>query len=318
MSVYTRVNEDDLRALLADYSIGELEDHKGIAAGITNTNYFVDTTSGRWVLTLFEQVDNGSLPFFMQLMDHLAGHGVPGAHPVARNDGGFLSRVQGRPAALVYRLSGASLISPTARHCGSLGGVVAEMHRAVRSFDQIQPNPRNLEWIANARDELASKLDAPTLALLDDEIAFQHECVHARYAGLPKAVIHADMFRDNVLFDDGRVSGIIDFYYACHDYLLFDLAVICNDWAFADDGRHLPKQWQAFVDAYARRRSIAAAEHAAWPAMLRAAALRFWASRLVDYHFPMDGDVTHVHDPSPFEQLLRRHREQTPALIATD
>ncbi|MES1929807.1 homoserine kinase [Salinisphaera dokdonensis CL-ES53] len=314
MSVYTRVTEDDLRHLLADYSVGELEDFRGISAGITNTNYFVDTTTGRWVLTLFEQMDNGSLPFFMQLMDHLAGHGVPGAHPLARNDGGFLSEVRDRPAALVYRLAGASVTEPQSRHCGSLGGVVAEMHRAVRSFGESQRNPRDLEWIAGARDRLSDRLDADTATLLDDEIAYQRECIDTVYAGLPEAVIHADMFRDNVLFDDERVSGVIDFYYACHDYLLFDLAVICNDWAFNDAGAYMPERWQAFMNAYDRRRALTDAEHAAWPAMLRAAALRFWASRLIDYHFPMDGDVTHIHDPSPFERLLRAHRDAAPAL----
>jgi len=315
MSVYTRVDDADLERLLADYSIGELESHKGIAAGITNTNYFVGTTSGRWVLTLFEQMETGALPFFMQLMDHLAGHGVPGAHPVARNDGGFLSEIRGRPAALVYRLTGASLVEPSAIHCRSLGGVVAEMHRAVRSFDQRQPNSRGLDWIICARDRLAARLDADTLALLDDEIAFQRECLNTCYADLPEAVVHADMFRDNVLFDDDRVSGVIDFYYACHDYLLFDLAVICNDWAFDDNGHYNAEHWQAFISAYARRRELLSVEHAAWPAMLRAAALRFWASRLVDYHFPMDGDVTHVHDPSPFERLLRSHRHAAPVLL---
>lgn len=316
MSVYTRVNATDLKRLLAEYSIGELEGYKGIAAGITNTNYFVDTSSGRWVLTLFEQMEAAALPFFMQLMDHLAGHGVPGAHPVARNDGGFLSAIGGRPAALVYRLSGASLVEPDTQHCRSLGGVVAEMHRAVRSFDQRQPNSRGLDWIIDARARLATHLDSTTLALLDDEIVFQQACLGTCYAGLPEAVVHADMFRDNVLFDDDRVSGVIDFYYACHDYLLFDLAVICNDWAFDDDGHYSAEHWQAFIGAYERRRALLSCEHAAWPAMLRAAALRFWASRLIDYHFPMDGDVTHVHDPLPFERLLRLHRQSAPALRA--
>lgn len=316
MSVYTRVTADDLQTLLADYAIGELEQYKGIAAGITNTNYFVDTTLGRWVLTLFEQMDSDALPFFMQLMDHLAAHGVPGAHPVARNDGGFLSRVCGRPAALVYRLSGASIETPDERHCASLGGVVAEMHRAVRSFDISQANPRDLGWIIGARARLAPTLTGDELTLLDDEIAFQSEAGRTCYAELPQAVIHADMFRDNVLFQGVRVSGVIDFYYACHDYLLFDLAVICNDWAFDDDQRYLPARWAAFVTAYDRRRALTAAEQEAWGAMLRAAALRFWVSRLVDYHFPMDGDVTHVHDPAPFERLLRHHRDSAPALIA--
>lgn len=315
MSVYTPVTTADLRALLDDYAIGELEDFRGISAGVTNTNYFVDTTLGRWVLTLFEQPeDRAALPFFMQLMDHLAAHGVPGAHPVARDDGGFLSQVSGRPAALVYRLSGASIESPDAAHCHSLGGVVAEMHRAVVGFEAQHPNPRGLEWIVQARQRLAGELPEAALTLLDDEIADQQAAVEQEYAPLSRAIVHADLFRDNVLFDGPRVSGVIDFYYACHDYLLFDLAVICNDWAF-DNGCFHGDRWRAFIDRYQRRHPLSDRDTAAWPKMLRAAALRFWVSRLVDYHFPMSGEVTHVHDPWPFEQLLRLHRSAPPALI---
>ncbi|MDA3921785.1 MAG: homoserine kinase [Salinisphaera sp.] len=315
MSVYTRVTPEDLNELLSHYAIGELEDFRGISAGITNTNYFVDTTLGRWVLTLFEQIeDTAALPFFMQLMDHLAAHGVPGAHPVARDDGGFLSRVQERPAALVYRLSGASIDQPSAEHCHSLGGVVAEMHRAVASFDQIQPNVRGLHWICDARIRLANVLEADLLRLLDDEIAFQRAACDQEYRNLPKGVIHADLFRDNVLFDGNRVSGLIDFYYACHEFLLFDLAVICNDWAFDTHQVFHAEHWQAFIESYQRRHPLAADELAAWPAMLRAAALRFWVSRLVDHHFPMSGEVTHTHDPTPFERLLRQHRHAPPPL----
>ncbi len=316
MSVYTRIDDADLRGLLADYAIGELEGYQGITAGITNTNYFVDTTLGRWVLTLFEQIDTAALPFFMQLMDHLAAHGVPSAHPVARNDGGFLSRIRDRPAALVYRLPGASRDTPEPAHCASLGAVVAEMHRAARSFAISQANPRDLDWIRAAREQLDTSLDAAHRALLDDEIAFQRRAARTCFAGLPRAVIHADLFRDNVLFADARVCGIIDFYYACCDYLLFDLAVICNDWAFDDNQRYQPERWAAFTTAYNRRRAFTAAEGQAWGAMLRAAALRFWVSRLVDHHFPMSGAVTHVHDPAPFERLLRRHRGHVPELKA--
>lgn len=314
MSVYTPVTAADLRSLLGDYAIGELEDFRGISAGVTNTNYFVDTTLGRWVLTLFEQTeDHSALPFFMQLMDHLAAHGVPGAHPVARDDGGFLSRVRGRPAALVYRLSGASVEAPGAHHCHSLGGVVAEMHRAVAGFEVQHPNPRGLTWIANARQRLAAELPAQALTLLDDEIDVQQAAVHDEYAPLSQAIVHADLFRDNVLFEAGRVSGVIDFYYACHEYLLFDLAVICNDWAF-DNGCFRSERWSAFIERYQRRHPLSERDSRAWPKMLRAAALRFWVSRLVDYHFPPSGEVTHVHDPWPFENLLRLHRSAPPAL----
>lgn len=314
MSVYTRVETEDLRTLLADYAVGELEDFSGITAGVTNTNYFVDTSLGRWVLTLFEQVQTAELPFFMQLMDHLAGHGVPCAHPVARNDGGFLSRVCGRPAALVHRLGGASEERPTPTQCRSLGGVVAEMHRAVTGFTPAQDNARGLDWITSAATRLTDVMGADEHALLTDEIAFQQQASHERYGQLPAAVVHADLFRDNVLFDKARVSGLIDFYYACHDYLLFDLAIICNDWAFDDNHHHQAELWQAFMAAYARRRTLTDAENAAWPAMLRAAALRFWASRLIDAHFPMRGENVHIKDPAPFKHLLLAHREAAPSL----
>lgn len=315
MSVYTRIDALELHRLLADYAVGELEDFRGISAGVTNTNYFVDTTLGRWVLTLFEQVGADELPFFMHLMDHLAGHGVPCAHPVARNDGGFLSRVAGRPAALVYRLDGASIDTPAPAHCRSLGGVVAEMHRSVAGFTPVQRNPRGLDWIAAAAARLRPVLDAADLDLLEDEIGFQQHTASHAYAALPAAVVHADLFRDNVLFEDGRVTGVIDFYYACHDCFLFDLAIICNDWAFDGAAAFMPDHWQAFMTAYARRRPPTAAESSAWPAMLRAAALRFWTSRLIDAHFPMSGEVVQVHDPAPFARLLKAHRQATPALL---
>jgi homoserine kinase type II len=314
MAVYTRVEAKDLRLLLANYAVGELEDFAGISSGVTNTNYFVETSLGRWVLTLFEQVEADELPFFMQLMDHLAGHGVPCAHPVARDDGAFLSRLHGLPCALVYRLHGASQAAPETAHCRSLGSVVAEMHRAVSTFTPAQGNARDLGWIERAAQRLDGVLPSAEQALLTDEIAFQRRAVSTLYPNLPSAVVHADLFRDNVLFDDHRVSGVIDFYYACHDYLLFDLAIICNDWAFDAHMHYQPALWQAFMAGYARRYPPDAAARAAWPALLRAAALRFWVSRLIDAYFPMSGEDVHVKDPAPFRQLLLAHRAAAPEL----
>lgn len=311
MSVYTRIEPDQLRAFLADYAVGELESYEGISEGITNTNYFVDTTLGRWVLTVFERLEAEELPFYMALMDHLAGLGVPSAHPVARRDGGFLSTIDGKPAALVYRLRGRSLIRPNQAHCGAFGAVVAEMHRATESFQARQPNSRGLPWARETREVLAPRLGPETLALLDDELAFQAalDC-----SNLPTGVVHGDLFRDNVLFEGDHVSGLIDFYYACTAPWLFDVAVICNDWCHSDSRRFLPERWRALAAGYARRRPFTEAEHAAWPGMLRAAALRFWLSRLHDWHFPTDGDVTHQKDPEPFRALLVSHRESPPAL----
>lgn len=312
MSVYTRVNPDQLQALLADYAVGELESYEGISAGITNTNYFVDTTLGRWVLTLFERTSASELPFFLNLMDHLAGLGVPSAHPVARRDGRFLSEVAGKPAALVYRLRGRSVVRPSRAQCAALGLVVAEMHRAGESFHATRVNGRGVAWARRTRDELADRLDADTLALLDDEIEFQ---AAQDWHDLPAGVIHADLFRDNVLFRGDHVSGLIDFYYACHDAWLFDLAVICNDWCRSDGNRFLGERWRSLAGAYARRRPFTDAEYAAWPAVLRAAALRFWLSRLHDWHFPRDGDDTHQKDPAPFARILASHRKAAPLLL---
>ncbi|MAA75777.1 MAG: homoserine kinase [Salinisphaeraceae bacterium] len=314
MSVYTRVQAADLEDFLAGYSVGELEGFEGISAGITNTNYFVDTGSGRWVLTLFEKLSDAELPFYLDLMDHLAGQGVPSAHPVARRDGRFHARLNGKPAALVHRLRGASVDAPDARQCAAMGAVVAEMHKAADSFGGQNANVRGLDWMQRTRRELAERLDTEDLALLDDELAFQQA---AARQSLPRGVIHADLFRDNVLFEGHHVSGLIDFYYACQDILLFDLAVICNDWCIDDQGRFDPAAWQALSAAYARRRPYSADEHDAWPGVLRLAALRFWLSRLQDWLFPRDGDDTHQKDPAPLKEILLAHRERTPALLPT-
>lgn len=311
MAVYTRVEPEQLKFFLADYAVGELEHYQGISAGITNTNYFVDTTLGRWVLTVFERLQASELSFFLNLMDHLAAQGVPSAHPVARDDGGFITTLAGKPAALVYRLRGASVESPTSAQCANLGAVVAEQHRAAASFPEQLPSSRGLDWAHRTRASVADQLDTDTLALLDDELAFQsgHALSH-----LPYGVIHADLFRDNVLIEHDHVTGLIDFYYACTNLLAFDLAVICNDWCFSDAGEFMPAHWQAVSTAYAHRRAFTAAEKVAWPAVLRAAALRFWLSRLHDWHFPRAGEDTHQKDPTPFRRLLLHHRKNPPQL----
>lgn len=317
MAVYTRVGESDLIALLKDYDIGTLHDFSGIAAGITNTNYFVDTTTGRWVLTLFEQTEAAQhLPFFMAWMAHLARHGVPCAHPVVRRDGQFLSTVCSRPAALVHYLEGQHETMPTPAHCHSLGIVVARMHQASHDFQASRRNTRGLAWLEQARQQLASVLPAEEMTLLQDELAFQRQQATTAYAQLPDGIVHADLFRDNVLFTGEEVSGLIDFYYACRGHLLFDLAIICNDWAHDDQAEHFSRaHWQAFMQGYNSQRHLCASEYQAWPAMLRAAALRFWVSRLLDAHFPAAGADVHIKDPTPYRVLLRAHRQSTPALM---
>lgn len=313
MSVYTTVTREQLEAFLLDYDVGELIDFAGISAGIENTNYFVNTTGGRWVLTLFERQGGEDLPYFLGLMDHLARAGLPSARPVADTKGCFLARLNERPTALVQRLPGASVMSPEASHCRIIGDTLAHMHAAASDFGRFRSNSRGPEWWTQTSEVLASRLDAADAALLEEEVAFQAEM---RQQGLPQGVIHADLFRDNALFLHGQLTGIIDFYYACNDALLYDLAVTVNDWCADDAGRLDAGLAAALVSAYGRERAFTPAEVRAWPAMLRAGALRFWVSRLYDLHFPRDGEMVLEKDPEPFKQLLISHKADVVPLMA--
>ncbi|MDX1497764.1 MAG: homoserine kinase [Salinisphaeraceae bacterium] len=311
MSVYTAVSEAELLAFLADYPVGELRGFEGISAGIENTNYFVDTTDGRWVLTLFERAAEEDLPWFLGLMDHLAHRGVPSASPLADHRGRLLTRLNGKPAALVHRLDGAHVMQPTPAHCGELGRVLAEMHQAGQSFKYERQDCRGQRWRQQTAEQVLPKLSSDDAALLEDEMAFQAAHLNRQ---LPEGVIHSDLFRDNVLFHEDRLSGLIDFYFACNGELLYDLAITANDWCLMQQDADAPARYQALIAGYAEVRPFTEEEIAAWPLMLRAGTLRFWLSRLFDLHFPRDGEMTQTKDPDEFRDLLLRHREQPPSL----
>jgi len=301
MSVFTTVTPEQLRAWLQRFALGELAELKGIASGITNTNYFVTTTSGRYVLTLFERNGAAELPYFLDLMAHLARHGIPCPQPVADNGGAYLGELNGKPAALVTCLRGASLEDPGIGHCAEVGGFLARMHLAGRSFPAIMENPRGPHWCNVTARVVLPFLDAQGRDLLEQELAFQ-----AQFRGLPlpRGVIHADLFRDNVLFDGEHLGGVIDFYYACNDVLAYDLAIAVNDWCVADDGALDAPRVRAMLAAYHAERPLSDEERAAWPALLRAGALRFWLSRLYDFHFPQPGEMTYAKDPGHFRRVL--------------
>ena len=285
--------------------MGGLVGFEGITTGVENTNYFVDTGAGRWVLTLFERQRHEDLPYFLNLMAHLADHGVPSPRPVADREGEFLRWLNDRPAALVQRLSGASVTRPDIVHCRAVGGVLADLHRVGASFKGYRASCRGPAWWEQTGRELLPRLDPDDAALLRDELAFQARFRHVR---LPSGVIHADLFRDNVLFEGTRLSGLIDFYFACNDVLLYDLAVTVNDWCVQLDGAFDDSRVHALVHAYAQRRPLTTDETEAWPVLLRAAALRFWLSRAYDWHFPRDGEMIDARDPEPFKRLLLLHR----------
>jgi homoserine kinase type II len=301
MSVYTKVTERELSDWLKSYPVGALVELKGIAAGIENTNYFVTTTDGRYVLTLFERLPAQDLPFYLGLMAHLAGHGIPCPSPLADRSGRLLSTLNGKPAALVTRLPGAVVMQPSAAHCAAVGAVLANMHVVGRAYGGRLENPRGSRWRRETAREVLPFLDDRRRRLLEDELEFQSRY---RLRDLPRGPIHADLFRDNVLFEGERIGGVIDFYFAGVDAWLFDVAVTLNDWCVHPDGEVDRPRAGALLAAYHAVRPFTAGERGAWPVMLRAAALRFWLSRLYDFHLPRPGELVHAHDPEHFRRIL--------------
>ena len=302
MSVFTTVSADELSQWLKAYPLGTLLELKGIASGITNTNYFVTTTTGRYVLTLFEEHSAEELPYFLNLMTHLAERGVPCPHPVKRNDGLQLDELNGKPAALVSCLAGRDIKTPDEIHCAEVGRVLANMHVAGKSFTDTGHDTRDTQWRLATAEKVIGLLSADDQAILNSTMQRQADL---NMVALPQGVIHADLFRDNVLFDGNKIGGLIDFYYACRGAFLYDLAIAVNDWCVNADGALDKPRVMAMLHAYHAVRPLTEQEKAVWTDMLPIAALRFWLSRLKDKHFPHAGELTHAKDPQHFQKILK-------------
>jgi homoserine kinase type II len=307
MSVYTTVTTEQLDAWLARYSIGALVEQAPIASGIENTNYFVTTEKGRYVLTLYERLPVEELPFYLNLMAHLARAGVEVPAPEPDRTGAFFSMLNGRPASLVARVDGQAIDTPDPAHCAEGGAALARLHVASQSYRPRLTNRRGPAWWRQAARAVAAHLSPDQRELLANEIRFQTGYGKGK---LPKGAIHGDLFCDNVLFAADRVAGIIDFGFAATDFLAYDLAITANDWCVEDDGGLDEARCRALVDAYRAVRPLTEDERIQWPTLLRAAALRFWLSRLYDLHLPRPGELTHAHDPEQFERILRRRVER--------
>jgi homoserine kinase type II len=307
MAVYTEVTLQEAQNLFVQLGLGEVSDLQGCKGGIENTNYFVDASSGRYVLTLFERLTHEQLPFYLYLMKHLAQRGIPVPDPQADKSGDILLTVLGKPACVVNCLRGSSELSPTAAHCATVGAMLARMHVAGRDFTRSQPNLRNLPWWNETIPVVLPFLNEIQAQLIRSELAYQnHIAKSSAYAALPRGPVHADLFRDNVMFEGAELTGFFDFYFAGVDSYLFDIAVCLNDWCI-DLATGVPDQERqaAFLKAYASERAFESVERQLLPAMLRAGALRFWTSRLWDFHLPREASLLKAHDPEHFENVLR-------------
>jgi homoserine kinase type II len=312
MSVYTPVSPSELDAWLLRYTVGGLVELAPIASGIENTNYFVTADRGRFVLTLYERLPAAELPFYLNLMAHLARCGVEVPAPVADRTGALFSLLNGKPASLVERVDGVPVETPDAAHCAQVGAALARLHEATQTYRPRLTNRRGPAWWRQAARAVRPFLNADQAALLDAEIRYQTGFGRGK---LRKGAIHGDLFCDNVLFAGERVAGIIDFGFAATDFYAYDLAITVNDWCIDDRTGALDRALVgAMLSEYEGVRPLTPDECEAWPSLLRAAALRFWLSRLYDLHLPRPGELVHAHDPAHFERILRDRVAQMPAL----
>ena len=323
MAVFTPIELSEIAPWISQhFSIGEATEIRGIHGGIENSNFFLDTThSGKkqeYVLTIFERLSAEQLPYYLELMRHLANKGVPVPKPIENNQGEILFSLKGKPAAIVTKLPGLSRLQPEANHCALVGEMLAKMHLAGKDFPRSQENLRSLAWWQQTIPLVLPHLNTSQKELLTHELAAQEVFFSSsHYDLLPQGASHCDLFRDNVLFDPkadsdnskDQLGGFFDFYFAGTDKWLFDLAVTVNDWCLAENKQDLdPVRFDALMQAYQAVRPLTKEEQASWSLMLRAAALRFWVSRLWDFYLPRDAQMLTPHDPTHFEHILLSRR----------
>jgi len=323
MAVFTAIDLEDISNWISkDFNIGQAIEIRGIHGGIENSNFFLDTTldgkKQEYVLTIFERLSAQQLPYYLELMRHLANKGIPVPKPIENRQGEILFSLKDKPAAIVTKLPGLSRLQPEAKHCSMVGEMLAKMHLAGKDFSRNQENLRSLGWWQETIPLVLPHLNASQKDLLTHELETQEAFFSsAAYDMIPQGACHCDLFRDNVLFApqgekdpaDDQLGGFFDFYFAGTDKWLFDLAVTANDWCLGENKQDLdPTRLDALMKAYQSVRPLTKEEQASWPLMLRAAALRFWVSRLWDFYLPRDAKMLTPHDPTHFERILLSRR----------
>ena len=309
MAVYTDVTADDLTQFLSGYDLGELLAYKGIAEGVENSNFLLHTGAGNFILTLYEKrVAEADLPFFLALMEHLAARGITCPQPVKNRTGGMLGRLAGRPAAIVTFLDGLWIRRPSAAHCAAVGEALARLHLAGADFRKTRANALGIASWHPLYEQAKSRGDSVRSGLCA-EVAKELAVLEKNWPrDLPEGVIHADLFPDNVFFLDEKLSGLIDFYFACTDTLAFDVAICINAWCFEPDHSYNVTKGRALLNAYAKARALSAPERAALPVLARGAAMRFLLTRLVDWLAVPDGALVRPKDPLEYYRKLRFHQ----------
>ena len=310
MAVYTDVPAEDLTRFLSGYDIGELLSYKGIAEGVENSNFLVHTATGNFILTLYEKrVAEGDLPFFLGLMEHLAARGITCPQPVKNKKGGVLGKIAGRPAAIVTFLDGLWIRRPSPGHCAAVGDALARLHLAGGDFRPKRTNALSIESWRHLYDHAKARGDSVRQGLCA-EIAKELDALEKSWPrDLPQGVIHADLFPDNVFFLGDKLSGLIDFYFACTDTLAYDVAICLNAWCFEVDHSYNVTKGRALLNGYGRVRALSARERGALPVLARGAAMRFLLTRLTDWFNVPPGALVRPKDPVEYFRKLRFHQQ---------
>ncbi len=301
MSVYTKINEDELKQHLDQYSVGSPISLTGISDGIENTNYLLKTDINEYIFTIFENSHGNNISDYLSLMNHLSQKGLLCPNVMKSTSGQLFIQIKNKPSAIIEKLPGKSIISTNSNQCSLIGGLLAQFHNYGTDFKIELINIRDINWCITSFEKLSSVITNKQSEIITEAINIQKDLVKQ---DLPTGTIHADLFRDNVLFNNDQISGMIDFYYSCKGYLIFDLAVVVNDWCSDEKGSIILNKYSNLIASYSKIRNMDNNEKKFWQHALVAAALRFYLSRLLDLHYPKIGEMTHIKDPLVFENIL--------------